>query len=153
MILPVGQVLNRQAEEDLRVAYSNTRTPHDVGVQAGTLKVCEAVKSYWSAAVLLLFKKGGKRISSNYIGICMIDVEIWPVRERVLEVFGNDSIHRILRVTCINCVPSLELRRRLYPASIPALLVQRRLHRFGRAARRPDGELIKVSFLFRLHVT
>ncbi len=79
----------------------------------------------------------------------MIDFEIWPVRERVLEAFGNDSIHRILRVKCRNCVPSLELRRRLYPTSIPALLVQRRLHRFGHAARRPDGELIKLSYFYR----
>ncbi len=41
----------------------------------------------------------------------------------------------------------MELRRRLCFTSIPALLVQRRLHWFGHAARRPEGELIKDLFL------
>ncbi len=40
-----------------------------------------------------------------------------------------------------DCVPSVELRRRLCLSSTPAL--QRRLPWFDRAARRPDGELIK----------
>ncbi len=40
-------------------------------------------------------------------------------------------------------MPSMELRRRLCLTSIPALLVQRRLRRFGHAAKRPEGEFIK----------
>ncbi len=58
-----------------------------------------------------------------------------------MEVFDNDSIRRILRVRRIDFAPSVELRRRLCLASIPALLVQRRLRWFGHAARRPEGEL------------
>ncbi len=46
-----------------------------------------------------------------------------------------------------DCVPSVELRRRLCLKSIPALLVQRRLRWFGRATRRPEGELIKDLLL------
>ncbi len=76
--------------------------------------------------------------------------ETWPVRvadERMLEVFDNDSIRRILRVRRRDCVPSVELRRRLSLTSIPALLVQSRLRWFGHAARRPEGELIKDLLL------
>ncbi len=76
--------------------------------------------------------------------------ETWPVRvadERILEVFDNDSIRRILRVRRRDCVPSVELRRRLCLTRIPALLVQRRLRWFGHAARRPEGELIKDLLL------
>ncbi len=76
--------------------------------------------------------------------------ETWPVRvadERVLEVFDNDSISRILRVRRRDCVPSVELRRRLCLTRIPALLEQRRLRWFGHAARRPEGELIKDLLL------
>ncbi len=61
----------------------------------------------------------------------------------MLEALDNDIIHRILRVRRRDCVPSVELRRRLCLTSIPTLLVQRRLHWFGHAARRPEGELIK----------
>ncbi len=50
---------------------------------------------------------------------------------------------RILRIRRKDCVPSVELRRRLCLTSIPALLAQRRLRWFGHAARRPEGELIK----------
>ncbi len=64
-----------------------------------------------------------------------------------MEVFDNDSIHRMLRVSRRHCVPSMELRCRLCLASIPALLVQRRLRWFGHVARRPDGELIKDLLL------
>ncbi len=60
-----------------------------------------------------------------------------------MEVFDNDSIHRILRVRRRDCVPSVELRRCLCFASIPSLLVQGRLRWFSHAARRPKGELIK----------
>ncbi len=76
--------------------------------------------------------------------------ETWHVRvvdERILEVFDNDSTRRILRVRRRDCVPTVELRRRLSLASIPALLVQRRLRWFGHAARRPEGELIKDLLL------
>ncbi len=64
-------------------------------------------------------------------------------RERMLEVFDNDSIRRILRVRRRDCVPSVELRRRLCLTSVLTLLVQRRLRWFGHAARRPEGELSK----------
>ncbi len=57
--------------------------------------------------------------------------------------FDDDSIRRILRVRRRDCVPSVELRRHLCLISMTALLVQRRLHWFGHAARRPEGELIK----------
>ncbi len=65
----------------------------------------------------------------------------------MLEVFDNDSIRHILRVRRRDCVPSVELRRRLCLAGIPALLVQRRLLWFGHTARRPEGELIKDLLL------
>ncbi len=61
----------------------------------------------------------------------------------MLEVFDNDSIRRILHVRRRDCVPSVELRRRLCLANKPELLVQRKLRWFGHAARRPEGELIK----------
>ncbi len=82
--------------------------------------------------------------------ILLYGCETWPVRvadERMLEVFDNDSIRRILRVRRRDCVPSVELRRRLCLTSIPALLVQRRLHWFGHAARRPEVEPIKDLLL------
>ncbi len=41
----------------------------------------------------------------------------------------------------------MELHRRLCLRSTPALLVQRRVHWFGHAARRPEGELIKNLLL------
>ncbi len=58
--------------------------------------------------------------------ILLYGCETWPVRvadERMLEVFDNDSILRILRVRRRDCVPPVELRRRLCLTSIPALLV------------------------------
>ncbi len=64
-----------------------------------------------------------------------------------MEVFDNDSIRRILRVRRRGCVPSVELHRHHRLTSISALLVQRRLRRFGHAARRPEGELIKGLLL------
>ncbi len=76
--------------------------------------------------------------------------ETWPVRvtdERMLAVFDNDSIRRILRVRRRDFVQSEELRRRLRLASISALLVPRRLRWFGHPARRPEGELIKDLLL------
>ncbi len=69
----------------------------------------------------------------------------------MLEVFDNDSISRILRVRRRDCVPSVELRRRLCLTSIPALLVQRRLRWFGHAARLPKVSLSRTfSFPYRL---
>ncbi len=65
----------------------------------------------------------------------------------MLEVFDNASIRRNLRVRNRDCVPSAELRRRLCLTSIPALIVKRRLHWFGHATRRPEGELIKDLLL------
>ncbi len=82
--------------------------------------------------------------------ILLYGCETWPVRvadERMLEVFDNDSIRRILRVRRRDCVTSVELRRRLSHTGIPALLAQRRLRWFGHAARRPEGELIKDLLL------
>ncbi len=64
-----------------------------------------------------------------------------------MEVFDYDSIHRILLIRRRDCVPSLEMRRPLSLKSILALLVQRILHWFGRAARRHEGELIKDLLL------
>ncbi len=46
-----------------------------------------------------------------------------------------------------DCVPSVELCHRLCLTSLPALHVQRRLRRFGHAARRPEGELINDLLL------
>ncbi len=68
---------------------------------------------------------------------------LYGADERMLEVFDNDSTHRILHIRRRDSVPSLELWRRICFTSIPALVVQRRLRCFGHAARRPDGELIK----------
>ncbi len=82
--------------------------------------------------------------------ILLYGCETRPIRvaeERILEGFDNDSIRRILRVKRRDCVPSVELRRRLCLTSIPTLLVQRRLRWFGHAARRPEGELIKDVLL------
>ncbi len=69
--------------------------------------------------------------------ILLYGCETWPVREankRMLEVFDNDSIHRILHVRRRDCVPSVELWRHLCLTSIPALLVQRRLYWIDNAA-------------------
>ncbi len=81
--------------------------------------------------------------------ILLYGCETWPARvaNEGLLVFDNDSIRQILCVRSRDCVSSVELRRRLFLTSIPALLVQRRLRWFGHAARRPDGELIKDILL------
>ncbi len=82
--------------------------------------------------------------------ILLCRCETWPVRladVRILEVFNNDSIRRILRVSQRDCVPSVEVACRLCLTGIPAPLVQRRLRCFGHAARRPEGELIKNLLL------
>ncbi len=45
-----------------------------------------------------------------------------------------------------DCVPTVEMRRRLRLTSTPAQLAQR-FRWFGHAARRPEGELIKDLLL------
>ncbi len=63
--------------------------------------------------------------------ILLYGSETWTVRvtdERVLDFFDNDSIRCILNVSRRDCVSTLEMRHRLSLASIPTLLVQRRLH-------------------------
>ncbi len=73
--------------------------------------------------------------------ILLYGCHTWPLQEadeRMFEVFYNDSICRILRERRRDCVPSVELRRRLCLTRIPALLVQRRLSWFGHAARSPE---------------
>ncbi len=93
----------------------------------------------WSWREISLRAKG--RVYQTVMrSILLYGCEIWPVRvtdERMLEVFDNGSIRRILRVRRRDCVPSVELRRRL--THISALLVQRKLRWFGHAARRPEG--------------
>ncbi len=82
--------------------------------------------------------------------ILLYGCEAWSVRvtdERMLEIFGNDGIRHILHGRRRDCVPSVELRRRLCLTSILALLVYRRLRWFSHAARRPDDELIKDLLL------
>ncbi len=64
--------------------------------------------------------------------------ETWLVRvaeKRVLAVFDNDSIHRILYARQLN-------RHHIRLTRIPGQLVQRRLYWLVHTARRPEGELI-----------
>ncbi len=103
----------------------------------------------WSRREMSLRTKG-RVYQAEVRSILLYGCETWPVRvadERMLEVFDNASIRRILCVRRRDCVPSVELRRRLCQTSLPALLVQRRLRWFGHAARRPEGELIKDLLL------
>ncbi len=105
--------------------------------------------SLWSRREIPLSTKG-RIYQAVGRSILLYGCEIWLVRvadERMLEVFDNDSIRRILCVRRRDCVPSVELRRRLSLISIPALLVQRRLRWLGHTARRPDGEPIKDLLL------
>ncbi len=98
----------------------------------------------------ILLRAKGRIFQAVVRSILLDDCETWPVRvvdERMLEVFDNDSICRILRVRRRYCVPSVELRRRLCLTIIPTLLVQRRLRWFGHAARRLEGEPIKDLLL------
>ncbi len=90
----------------------------------------------WSNREMSLCAKG-KVYQAVVRSILLYGCETWPVREankRMLEVFDNDSIHRILRVRGRDYMPSVELWRRLCLTSIPALLVQRRLHWFDHSA-------------------
>ncbi len=131
-------VANGQGTEEIRSRINLARSAFS------RLQPC-----LWSRREILLCTKD--RIYQAVVrSILLCGCETWPLRiadERILEVFDNDSIHRILRVRCRDCVPTVELRRRLSLASIPALLVQRRLRWFGHAARRPESELIKDLLL------
>ncbi len=80
----------------------------------------------------------------------LYDDDTWPIRvfdEKMSEFFDNNCTRRILRVRPRDCVPSVELCRHLCLTSIPTLLMQRRIRWFGRAARRPEGELIRDLLL------
>ncbi len=77
----------------------------------------------------------------------------YPRPVSLLEVFVNDSIHRILHIRRRDCVPAMEQRHHLCLTSIPALFVQRRLRWFGYAVRRPESELIKGLLLPTPHRT
>ncbi len=103
----------------------------------------------WSRREISLCTKG--RVYQAIVrSILLYGCGTWPVRvaeETMSEVFDNSSISRLLRVRRRDCVPSVELHRRLCLTSIPALLVQRRLRWFGHAARRPEGGLIKDLLL------
>ncbi len=71
----------------------------------------------------------------------------WSTDERMLAVFDNESIRQILHVSHIDCVRTVEQRRRLYLACILAQLDQRRLRWLGQAARHPKDELNRGLFL------
>ncbi len=82
--------------------------------------------------------------------ILLYGCETWPVRvadEKMLEVFDNGSIRRILHVRRRDCVPSVTLCRHLRLTSKPALFVQRRLRWFGHAAKRTEIEFIRDLLL------
>ncbi len=99
----------------------------------------------WSRREILLRTKD--RIYQTVVrSILLCGCEAWPVRvadQRMLVVFENDSIRRILHVRRRDCVPKAALQLRLRLASIRVQLVQRRLCWFGHAARCPEGELIR----------
>ncbi len=72
--------------------------------------------------------------------ILLYGCETWSARvadERRMEVFDNDSIHR-LRLRTISGTTASPTN-----TSKPSQLDQRRLRWFGPAARRPDGEQTK----------
>ncbi len=99
----------------------------------------------WSRREISLCTKG-KVYQAVVRSVLLCGCETWPVKvadERILEVFDNASMRRILRVRRRDCVPPVELRRRFCLTSKTALLVQTRPRWFGHAARRPEGELIK----------
>ncbi len=131
-------VANSQGTEEIRSRINLARSAFS------RLQSC-----LWSRREISL-RTNGRVYQAVVRSILLYGCETWPVRvadERMLEFFDNDSIRRILRVRRRDCVPSVELRRRLCLTSIPALLVQRRLRWFGHAARRPEGRLIKDLLL------
>ncbi len=103
----------------------------------------------WSRREISLRTKG-RVYQAVVCSILLYGCEIWCVRvadEGILKIFDNDSTRRILRIRRRDCVSSVELRRHLCLASIPPLLVQRRLCWFRHATRRPDSDLIKDLLL------
>ncbi len=77
--------------------------------------------------------------------ILLYKCETWTVRvadERMLAVFDDDSMRRILHVRRRDYVPMEELGRRLSLTCLPGQLDQRRLRWFGHAVRRPAGDVI-----------
>ncbi len=65
------------------------------------------------------------------------------VDQKILAIFDNDSIRRVLFVMRRDCVPSEELCCHIHLTSIPTQLMQRQLCLFGHAARYPKGWLIR----------
>ncbi len=74
----------------------------------------------WSRLEISLRKKS--RVCQTVVRLILLHgCEAWRGRgadERMLEVFDNDSIRRILRVRRKDCAPCVELCRRLCPTSI-----------------------------------
>ncbi len=123
-------VSNGQGTEEIRSRINFARSAFS------RLQCC-----LWSRREISLRTKGWV-YQAVVRSILLYGCKTWPVRifdGRMLEVFGNDIIRRILRVRRRDCVPSVELHRRLCLTSIPALLVQRKVRWVGHAARRPEG--------------
>ncbi len=82
----------------------------------------------WSRREMSLRTKG--RVYQAVVrSILLYGCETWPIRvsdERMLEVFDNDSTRRIPRVRRRDCVPSVEVCRRVRTFSFP--------HRLARVA-------------------
>ncbi len=100
----------------------------------GTEEIRSRIDLARSAFSRLLFclcsRREGGVYQAEVRSILLYGCETWPARvadERMLEVFDNDSINHILCKRRRDCVPPVELRRRLCITSIPALFVQRRL--------------------------
>ncbi len=92
-----------------------------------------ACNPVFGRGVKISLRTKGRLYQAVVRSILLNGCETWHIRvadERMLGVFDNDSIRRILRVRRRDCVPSVELRRRLGLTSIPALLVQKRLRWF-----------------------
>ncbi len=72
--------------------------------------------------------------------------ETWPLRvedRKRLEVFDSNCLRRIERCDHRDRVPCAVLRQRIQLPTLSALLLQRRLPWFGRAARRAPGEIMR----------
>ncbi len=83
----------------------------------------------WSRREISL-RTTGKVYQTLVRSISLYGCKTWPVRvaEGCWRSLNMTAFVRILRVRRSDGVLSVELRRRLYLASIPTLLVQRRLH-------------------------
>ncbi len=113
----------------------------------GTEEIRSRINLARSRREISLRTKG--RVYQAVVGsILLYCCETWPVRvadERMLEVFDNDNIRRILRVRRRDIrVPSVELRHRV------CLLVRIRLRWFGHATRRPEQSFLIPYFLSKL---